>query len=434
MIGGRPRVVVTGLGVVTSIGHDAGSFGEGLRRGACGVGRIEGTTASASASTSASTSVRVAARVRDFSWQRYVGGLEGRAAPLGARARKILANAPEGPRLAACVALQAFLDARLDEVPVAAEETGVVVAGSNLAPRYSSEASEKFRQTGRVNPKYAIWALDSSQVGCVSEILGARGIGLTAGGASGSGNVAVWSAVRALRAGDARCVLVCGASADLGPLDLEAYGLLGAALTESFEDEPERASRPFDQRHRGFVWGEGAAGLVLETAESAEERGVKVLCEIAGTSLVLDGTHLPSPSEEGEARAMRGALAEAGLDPSEVGYVNAHGSSSPLGDACECAALRAVFDPSRPWVNSTKSLTGHCLNAAGLVELVACALQLDQGFLHPNRNLEAPIDPSLRFVGSRAEPVEESWALSNSFGFGGFNSSVLLHRLESGGG
>ncbi len=417
-----PRIVVTGLGVVTSIGHAVASFEDGLRRGSCGVGRLEEMPG---------VSVTVAARVRDFSWQSFFGGLEGPAAGPGARARKILASAPGGVRLSACVAVQAFLDARLHRVPVAPEEIGVVVAGSNLATGYTGEAWEKFRETGRVNPKYAIWALDSSQVGCVSEILGTRGFGFTVSGASGSGNVAVWNAVRVLRAGDARCVLVCGASADLGALDLEAYGLLGAALTDSFQDEPERASRPFDRRHGGFVWGEGAACLVLETAESARERGVRVLGEIAGTSLVLDGTHLPSPSGDGEARAMRKALEEAGASPSDVGYVNAHGSSSPVGDACECAALKAVFGPARPWVNSTKSLTGHCLNAAGLVELVACVLQLGHGFLHPNLNLEEPVDPLLRFVGSRAEEVEVAWALSNSFGFGGVNSSVLLHRLQS---
>ena len=159
---------------------------------------------------------------------------------------------------------------------------------------------------------------------------------------------------------------------------------------------------------------------------SAERRHATVLAELAGYAVNLDANRLPNPSVDGEARVMRNVLRRAGIRAADVGYVNAHGSASPLGDRTEVAALHDVFDATAPWVNSTKELTGHCLAGAGAVEAVATVVQLREGFLHPNPGLANPIDPRCRFVGRHAVPAQPRYALSNSFGFGGFNSSILL--------
>jgi malonyl-ACP decarboxylase len=171
--------------------------------------------------------------------------------------------------------------------------------------------------------------------------------------------------------------------------------------------------------------------MVLESEASARERSHEGLAEMVGASSVLDGTHLPEPCIEGEARAMQDALDAAGLSPQEIDYINAHGTSSPLGDRTECAAIRKTFagHAGSVWINATKALTGHCISASGVLEGVACVLQIQGGFLHPNVNLERPIDRELRFVGPQSLEVDVEYALSNAFGFGGINSTFVFRRI-----
>jgi malonyl-ACP decarboxylase len=179
--------------------------------------------------------------------------------------------------------------------------------------------------------------------------------------------------------------------------------------------------------HSGFVWGEGSAALLLESTASVSGRADHVLAELQGASVVLDGTHLPEPCLAGESSAMQDALDAAGVDPRQIDYLNAHGSGSPLGDRTECAAIERVFGPeSRVWINATKALTGHCISSSAILEAVACVLQLRSGFLHPNINLASPIHRRLRFAGRHAERLQAQCALSNAFGFGGINSSVVI--------
>jgi malonyl-ACP decarboxylase len=170
--------------------------------------------------------------------------------------------------------------------------------------------------------------------------------------------------------------------------------------------------------------------VVLETAGSAAGRGASAWATVPGASLLLDGSHLPHTSVEGERRAMSEAILEAGLSPQQIDLVNAHGSGSAQGDRVECEALNEVFGDAKPWVNSTKSLTGHCLTAAGLMEIAACVLQMRRSFIHPNRNLDQPIDTRIRFAGREAFDAPVRNILSNSFGFGGINSSVMLSHPE----
>jgi malonyl-ACP decarboxylase len=214
--------------------------------------------------------------------------------------------------------------------------------------------------------------------------------------------------------------LVLGALTDLSGMERQSFYNLGAMATTT--------CRPFDVDREGFVPGQAAACLVLESPESAAERGVPVLGHVAGYAQRLDATRLAEPSVAAEATVMAAALRHAGLSPDRIGYVNTHGTGSRIGDETEVRAIREVFGAARPWLNSTKGLVGHCLCAAGVVEAVATLVQLRHGFLHPNAGLARPLDDTSRFVGAVARHEEVDHALSNAFGFGGFNTSVVLAR------
>ncbi len=416
-------ISITGMGVVCRMAHDVEAFAQALKAGHCGITRLPEPT----------PSVKVAATMGDFAWQDRLQSLLGRLPSALDRhrlARRLLQNSPDSTRWSTCAALEAFLQSDNGDglsFPEAGERTGLIVAGSNLSQEMVAPNLHRFREEGRMNPRYAFTFLDTHQVGVISEILGLRGPGVTLGAASASGNAALFNAMGWLRGGVVDRCLVVGASAGFSALELEAFSVLGAA---SEADDPATAARPFDAGHSGFVWGEASAALMLETPAAAKARHAPVWGSLVGASLLLDGHHLPDPSVEGEIRSMQRALEDAGLPPSAIGYVNAHGTSSPLGDKTECEAIRSVFGAGKPWVNATKSLTGHAIGAAGIVEAVATLLQLERRFLHPNRNLEHPIDDAIAFAGACAQPLESEYGLSNAFGFGGFNSTLIFQRTS----
>jgi malonyl-ACP decarboxylase len=253
------------------------------------------------------------------------------------------------------------------------------------------------------------------------------------GGASASGNLGLIQASRLIETGAADACVVVGALSDLAPLERQAFFNLGAMAGRAFADAPAAACRPFDHAHEGFVPGQAAACVILEAAHSAVARGVRALAHLVGYACKLDGNSHADPSEDGEVRVMTEAIARAGLAPTDIGYVNAHGTSSPLGDHTEVRALRRVFEAARvrPVINSTKGWVGHCLSAAGVVEAIAVIAQLAGDFVHPSANLERPIDAACRFAGAAAEPARLAFALSNAFGFGGINTSVVIARPEA---
>jgi malonyl-ACP decarboxylase len=412
-------VAITGLGVICSIAHTIPEFTRAIQEGRHGIAKLP---------VDENQSVRIGALVKDFVWQDWVESLKADQPAFYVRARKVLKNTTESTRLSACAAIQAVHDAGLSQLESVADEFGLIVAGSNLAQDYIIQNWLRFRETGRPNPRYALSFLDSNQVGCLSEILSIRGPGFTIGAAAASGNAALFQAFHWIRCGMVRRCLVVGACLEFTALELEAFAILGAACSSRLQDDPACACRPFDQGHEGFVWGQGAGCVVLESPDSVGGR--RVLGELVGASLLLDGNHLSDPSQEGEIRAMQSALSCANLNPGSIGYLNAHGTSSPLGDRTECAAIKSLFRDHLPdiWINSTKSLTGHCFSASGVIELIACLLQLNNGFVHPNRNLDSPIDHQLKLVTIKAEPLNAEYALSNGFGFGGLNSSVVVRK------
>lgn len=417
------RVVVTGMGTVNSVAHDIAGFAAALREGRHGFAEV-------APAADEPGRPRVMAPVGDFSWRDDLARYEDAAADVCARARRVLRNNTDSTRLGVCAAFQALRQAGLIPGEGRRERIGIVVAGSNLHQRAIWENARRLLAGETINPRHALTFFDSNQVGSLGEIFALHGPGYSVGGASASGNVALFQAWHWLRAGVLDACLVIGANADLSPLEIEAFALLGALGGEDGAADPARACRPFDRGHGGFIPGEGAGALVLERGDLAAARGAVPLGEVLGASMVMDGSHLPESNVEGETRAMQDAIAAAGLTPDAVSYVNAHATSTPLGDRTECAAIGAVFGnrAGQVWVNATKGLIGHCLGAAGVIETIACLVQMEGGFIHPNRNLEEPIDAALRFVGAEAVDAAPGIALANGFGFGGFNSSLVLQR------
>jgi malonyl-ACP decarboxylase len=414
-------VVITGMGIVCSIGANLEEFHSALRTGRCGITELDPNESAR----------RFVAKLRhlDFnSWLDHLGTL---APALIKKARKVLANTTDSTRWTACSAIQAFLNAGLEDLEPDARPCGIIVAGSNLAQNYIAKNWQTFSANGNFNPRYGISFWDTNQVGCISEILSIHGPGITIGAGAASGNAAIFQAVHWLRSGLVERCIVAGAGVEFSELEFESLATIGAAFSRTDPVPPEKTCRPFDRSHAGFVFGEGSAAVLLELLPP--DSPAHVCAEVTGAFLTLDGNHLPEPSLAGEVRAMQGALTDSSIAPDQIGYLNAHGTGTPLGDRTECSAINAVFQNhvANLLVNSTKSLTGHCFSASGVIELVASVLQLNNGFAHPNPNLENPIDSELHFVGAEPEPLATEYALSNGFGFGGINSSIVVKRGSS---
>ncbi len=224
--------------------------------------------------------------------------------------------------------------------------------------------------------------------------------------------------------------MVVGAMADISPMELQGFYNIGAMGGKRFQNQPEKSCRPFDKDHEGFIYGQSAGCLILESAESVIRRHAIAHAEILGGVLLLDGNRLSDSNEEGETRVMQAALKYSNNNIDQVDYINTHGSSSPLGDKVELKAIRNVFqdDVSRIWLNSTKSLTGHCLYSAGIIETIASVLQMENGYIHPNLNLDNPIDSECRLNGLKSVEADINIAMNNSFGFGGINSSIIIRK------
>lgn len=350
------------------------------------------------------------------------------------RALRLLRNTPLPGRLAAAAALQACAEAGWLENAPDLERYGHVLAGHNLNQRYISENTLALQdEPDFIDPLYGMLFLDTDVLSVVSELVGVKGPSYTVGGACASGTLALIAGLDMIRIGRAPAVLVTGGPVDLDLAALQGWALLNTIAIRAFNDEPARASRPFDRRREGFVPAQASGALVLESLASARARGARVYAEILGAATASDATRLPKPIMEGQVRVMRGALHEAGIAPEEIDYVNAHATSTVAGDVVEVEAIKTVLGAHarRIPVNATKSIIGHCLTSAGVVEFVATLLQMAHGFVHPTINLEEP-EPGLDldFVPNAARPYRIARAMKNSFGFGGLNACLVVGRVE----
>jgi malonyl-ACP decarboxylase len=406
--------VVVGMSLISPFGHGLGPFAAGLRAGRSAISvQPEGQFP------------RYRARLAECDLGTV---LTGAPEELAKRSLQAARRAQPSVHSGIAVAVGGWLSARLWQRPTAADRIGLVVAGGDLDGGHAQSVHLEHAATpAAVPPRFALHMLTTHPIGVISQALGIHGCGLTIGLATAGGNAAVIAAALLLAAGDIDVCLVVAGPCEPSPVELAALANLGALAWD-------RPSTPFDQRHSGFVLGAAAACLVLETIGSARRRGVPATVRLAGYGQRLDGNSLADPNAGGESAAMTAALRSAGRKPEQVQYINAHGTGAPAGDLAEAAAITQVFGRCKPgpWVNSTKSLIGHCLGAAGVVEAVATVVQMTHGYLHPNAGLRAPISPRCRFVGAAARPARVTTALSNGFAFGGVNTS-LVFTTEPGG-
>lgn len=344
----------------------------------------------------------------------------------GRRLRKLALRGPWSAKLSLCLAAEAWLDAGSPE-PM---EAATIVAGHNINSLWDHGTRSAFHESpDSIDPLSALHTLDTNHAACVSEMLGSNGPIHTAGGACASGNVALRAAVDEIRHHRVPGVMVVGAVLDFSPVELHSMAIMGAVSCASFNDAPERASRPFDVHREGFVAAHGGAALYLECLASAHARGAAVYAEVLGVASGSDANHLTNPSEEKQAALIARLLSECQVAPEEVDYVNAHATSTPLGDLAEIRALRRVFGRHAPRlrINATKSMLGHTCWASAIVETVAVALQMRAGRLHPTINIQS-LDPEIDLDVGAAGAVDHAprIALKNAFGFGGINCISLL--------
>jgi 3-oxoacyl-(acyl-carrier-protein) synthase len=333
-------------------------------------------------------------------------------------------------QLSVLLALNAVRDAGLTDADLG--QMAVLVAGHNLNSYQRSKADHQLsEEPAFVDPFFSISSLDTDHATTISEILGTHGPAYTIGGACASGNMALRTALDEARFHGAPHVLVVGAIDEHSPIALHALSLMGAITSERFSDVPERASRPFDSERDGFVPAHGGAALVLEPRRLANRRGARVYAEVVGVESGSDGCRLPHPSAEGQARLMQQLLERCHVAPDEVDYVSAHATSTRVGDLTEIRSIARAFGAhaARLKINATKSMLGHTLWSAPLVETVAAVLQMNAGVLHPTINVDR-LDPEIELdvCANRMTPLNVRLLMKNSFGFGGINSISLLRR------
>jgi len=404
------RVVVTGLGAVTPIGNTTAEFLEGLRTGRNGIHRI-------AAFDPSDLTVQIAGEVKDFDVEQYLD-------------RKVARRTGRFAQLALAAGIQALRDSGLEVTDGNRDDIGVVMATAgdafNMGPEWEVYLN---RGSRNVDPFIVTRMGQHMGAGRLGREIGVRGPNTTVNTACASGTDALGHALNLLRLGHAKAILAGGSDAMVTPLSLSSMGRLGA-LSKNNED-PEHASRPFDANRDGFVMGEGAGVMMLETEEHAKARGARIYCELAGVGWSFDATDDAAPDPEGQALVMRRAMADAGVSPVDMDYVNAHGTSTPYNDRTETQAIKLALGEAagKVRISSTKSMTGRLIAGAGGIEAVASVLALHHSFVPPTINYETP-DPDcdLDITPNHAVDAKLDVVMSNSFGMGGQNACAVFKR------
>ncbi|MGB1276464.1 MAG: beta-ketoacyl-[acyl-carrier-protein] synthase family protein, partial [Nannocystaceae bacterium] len=350
------------------------------------------------------------------------------------RVRQLCKKGPFSTRISAMCAADAWLDAGLKGAKLDPTRCATVIGGHNLNEKYLIDNYETFQdEPDFIDSLAALLMLDTDHAGTVSEVLGFQGACYTMGGACASANVALRNAIDEIRHHDHQVAMVLGGVLDFSEMGVHAMAMMGAITIHSFNETPEKASRPYDKNREGFVPSHGAGALILEDLDHAMARGATVYGEVLGCTSTSDGCHLPSPSTDGQARTLERLLRRNRLRPEDIDYVSAHATSTPLGDKSEVLAIKKVFGDHayKLKINAPKSMLGHTCWSAPAVETVAAMLQMKHGKLHPSINIET-MDPEidLDVCANQAVDHQINLMVKNSFGFGGLNCCSLFKRFD----
>jgi len=411
----KKRVVVTGLGVVSPIGIGKDSFFQSLKEGKSGVDLI-------TKFDTEGLSTKIAAEVRDFN-------------PLDFIDKKEAKRMDRYTQFAVAASKMAVEDASLDVNSLDQDRFGVCI-GSGIGGLETLESQYNImieKGPGRVSPFFIPMMISNIAAGYVSMTFNAKGPNMTVVTACASATNAIGEAYKIIQRNDADIMITGGTEASITPMAIAGFCSMKALSQRN--EEPKKASRPFDKDRDGFVMGEGAGILILEDLEHAIKRGARIYAEIVGYGATADAYHITAPAPEGEGayKAMKRAVADAGIDPKEIDYINAHGTSTELNDKFETMAIKKLMGDYvyKVMVSSTKSMTGHLLGAAGGVEAIACIMAITEGIVPPTINYEVKDENcDLDYVPNHARKAEVNYAMSNSLGFGGHNASILLKKYK----
>lgn len=407
----QAELLITGIGITSAIGQGKAAFSSALMAGrhAFGVMQRPG---------------------------RQYGTPPGKSAFLGAEipaliypeslSKALLRTASFSAQAALVTLHEAWEDARL--AALEPERIGLVVGGSNFQQRELVQCHESYQDRACfVRPSYGLTFMDSDVCGLCSEQFGIRGFAYTTGGASASGQLAILQAIQAVQSGQVDACIAMGALMDLSYWECQSLRSLGAMGSDRYANEPAQACRPFDRHRDGFIFGESCGVVVIERATSIARPAVPTYARLAGWAIVMDGNRNADPSCEGEIRVIQKALQQARMPAQAIDYINPHGTGSIIGDEAELNAIRHC-GLAHAYINASKSIIGHGLSAAGTVEVIATLLQMQASRLHPTRNLDDPIEPSLNWVRERAVAQRIKNALTLSIGFGGINTALCLQH------
>ena len=410
------RVVITGMGVVTPIGNDLETFWSNLKNGVSGIRQIESFDVSV-------YDCRIAGEVREFDPKPYF------------KNPKDVRRTDRFAQLAMGAANMALKDGGIDLEKMNLDRFGVIVSSGIGGLRTLQDQHNILITKGpsRTSPFTIPMLISNMASGLISMEFGLRGPNLCIVTACATSNNAIGESWRMIKFGDADIFLAGGSEASIVPIGVAGFSAMKALSTRN--DEPERASRPFDRDRDGFVMSEGAGVVVVEELEHAKARGARIYCELSGYGLTADAHHMtaPPPKGEGAARAMKIALEHANARPEDVDYINAHATSTGLGDVSETYAIKNVFGDYAKTVSisATKSMTGHLLGGAGAIEMAACALSIRDSVIPPTINLENPdAECDLDYTANKARERQVRIALNNSFGFGGHNATLVATAFQ----
>ncbi len=429
MTNDKKRIVITGMGINAPLGDNPQTFFDNLMEGKSGIVKVKSFDTSR-------VDCKIGGDLGDYDFDKKLSNLKERIPQdVFKRLKKIFKTAAFGTKLTLFPAVDAYMDAGLFEANIDTERMCVILGGHNFNDHYIMQNICQFQEEPEyVAPLMGICAFDSDVVASVADILKIYGPIYTVGGTCTSAGMALKNAIAEIKYNDCDLGIVGGGCIDYSPVGYQALIMISAISYASFNDEPERASRPYDIRREGFVPSHGSGILIVEELEHALERNAKIYAEVLAVELNNDANHLSNPSTEGQTRLIKRALNKAGLFPEQIDYINAHATSTPLGDKTEIQSIKNVFGDHarRLKINATKSMIGHTGWTSHSVELIASIMQMRNSCLHPSINIDE-IDPEIELdvcANKKVENYEINHILKNSFGFGGLNCCSIIKKWQ----